>query len=367
MTVNITKAILIFFVLGAFYSCSDKPLTPKEIYDENNSAVVLIKHEYFHKARFENGLEIFYSGQGGSFKYYFTQEEVMQTPSISNATGFLVDSLGTIATNLHVVSPNHDEINYAKLQNALLEANHKAKEDLERFNKVKLKIAQFVLYEHTEPLTQADSKYIAQVYQNILDSIQYFKNFISLTNFNPKNTKSALYTIELSVAFNGSQAESKFDYHDCRMIAKDKNEGIDLALLQLVSKQTPYHLKWIKLKDQTLPNINDNVYMIGYNYGYELAKTTQGIKSQLTQGSITQEPDNYKILYSIPTLHGSSGSPILNQKGEVIAINFAGVKNTQAFNLGVPVSHLIKLYNQSKERIYNLDYDREGTQDISGL
>ena len=51
-------------------------------------------------------------------------------------------------------------------------------------------------------------------------------------------------------------------------------------------------------------------------------------------------------LYSIPSLPGSSGSPVVNQKGELIAINFAGINSTQNFNYGIKVKYLRELINK---------------------
>ena len=85
--------------------------------------------------------------------------------------------------------------------------------------------------------------------------------------------------------------------------------------------------------------------MIGYNQGFNLASTGNGIKTQFTSGTITQDPDDDRILYSIPTLGGSSGSPILNQWGELVAVNFAKTNDFQGFSFGVPASKLDALNN----------------------
>lgn len=53
-----------------------------------------------------------------------------------------------------------------------------------------------------------------------------------------------------------------------------------------------------------------------------------------------------RLMYSIPALPGSSGSPVVNRKGELISINYASVGGTQSFNYGVRVKHLTKLINQ---------------------
>lgn len=87
------------------------------------------------------------------------------------------------------------------------------------------------------------------------------------------------------------------------------------------------------------------LYMIGFNQGPALANTDNGIKPQITQGNISQYTDDSTIMYSIPALQGSSGSPILNQYGELIAINFAGLSSTQSFNYGIRVDKLHEIVN----------------------
>jgi V8-like Glu-specific endopeptidase len=91
------------------------------------------------------------------------------------------------------------------------------------------------------------------------------------------------------------------------------------------------------------PDKNDKLTMIGFNLGPALALTEEGILSQCTSGMISQERENC-YMYSIPSLHGSSGAPVLNQKGELVAINFAGLSATQNFNYGIKVKYLSELY-----------------------
>lgn len=50
-----------------------------------------------------------------------------------------------------------------------------------------------------------------------------------------------------------------------------------------------------------------------------------------------------RLMYSIPTLHGSSGSPIVNTRGQLVVVNFAGLNGTQSFNYGIRVKHLKNL------------------------
>ena len=105
--------------------------------------------------------------------------------------------------------------------------------------------------------------------------------------------------------------------------------------------------KIISLADIAMYTDDEEIklYMIGYNQGPTLALTNDGIKVQITQGYISQNTDSIKIMYSIPALQGSSGSPVVNQYGELVAINFAGINNTQGFNYGIRVERLREIVN----------------------
>ena len=39
-------------------------------------------------------------------------------------------------------------------------------------------------------------------------------------------------------------------------------------------------------------------------------------------------------MYSIPSLPGISGFPVINFKGDLVAINYTGLNGTQNFNYG---------------------------------
>jgi S1-C subfamily serine protease len=67
----------------------------------------------------------------------------------------------------------------------------------------------------------------------------------------------------------------------------------------------------------------------------ELAKAGQ-INPTITQGVISNVQDRV-ITYDASTTHGGSGGPVLGGDGEVIAVNFAIVRDFAGSNLGVPI------------------------------
>ena len=140
---------------------------------------------------------------------------------------------------------------------------------------------------------------------------------------------------ELGIAYNNTFVTKITDFIPCVMTSVSEKENVDLAMLQLKSKQTPdgKYVFAVSDKDEEqgfldkVKNLfastdkdelqtEQKLYMIGFNAGFTLSNTSQGIKAQITSGTISQKPDNDKIMYTIPSLPGSSGSPVVNEYGK---------------------------------------------------
>jgi S1-C subfamily serine protease len=70
-----------------------------------------------------------------------------------------------------------------------------------------------------------------------------------------------------------------------------------------------------------------------------------------TFSPITHSPAS---LYSIPTQHGSSGSAILNEHGELIGVTFAGIGQFENVCMAVPYSAVIGFLEAAEIQIDNM-------------
>lgn len=345
------KTIRVVFLLAfslLFIACKKSPPEPAELYDAYRSSVALIQTSYYFITTLDNGFEFYYTLDKNDPVFHDTEEEAISNAGVMFGTGFFISPQGELVTNRHVVYPNidtrliEDDINeYLDLIKERVEAKI-----IETENE-KAKIAEF--YNSYYSSLDYESKVTLQDnYSTKQKDILELKQGLETLDFDPNDTKTEMKRIFLGIAYDDTHVTSSQDFDECVALRKSEVEEVDLAIIQLKNKSTPAHVT--KFFSLTTPfenqlKLNDPVYMIGFNHGLALANTGNGIKSQFTQGTITQDPDQDRLLYSIPTLPGSSGSPILDEWGNLVAVNFAKTQDYQSFSFGIPVAALIAFHN----------------------
>jgi len=123
----------------------------------------------------------------------------------------------------------------------------------------------------------------------------------------------------------------------------------DIALL----KVDAYGLPAVMLGDSDRVQIGDTVYAIGCPGGV-CGTVTQGRVANL---GVSSETDvgitlHNLIMCDLTTTHGSSGGPLVNDKGEVIGITTSGVVvqgETTGFGLSIPINQAIPLLRRVPE------------------
>lgn len=111
----------------------------------------------------------------------------------------------------------------------------------------------------------------------------------------------------------------------------------DLALLAVAEEDLIYikekvgKVPYLPLGNSDLVYRADEVLALGYPLGQESLKSTSGVVSGREQNFIQM---------SAPINPGNSGGPLLNNNGEVIGINTAGITEAQNIGFAIPVNDL---------------------------
>lgn len=345
------------------FSCKQRiePETPEKIFEKYKGSVVLIASQYYYEVY--SGNSTYYYSPSSEKKLFFSKEEVMDNLSFSTGTGFIISEKGEIITNNHVV--NHKDEDY---KTELVKLYEKAKSsilyDVRMYTDTIVQIKS-TYFQYSDQMDYFEKEKIEKSYDIVRDK----KNFLvdlyqRIENIDLSNSTSKLIIHKLGIAYNDTHVTELDDLQECVVVKTSDNEKIDLALIQTKNKSFNTKPNYIfnfkdnnpnilenpeKNEERNIKNpikINDDVFMIGFNRGFSLANTKQGIKSQFTSGKISQESDGERILYTIPTLEGSSGSPIVDKWGNLAGVNFAKITNSQSFSFGIPVSEVKKFYEE---------------------
>jgi len=331
--------------------------TKNEIDEDYRSGVVLIMNQYYYSLTLPNGGVFYLAGDGnGNITNFETDpDSVINCVQAVTGTGFFISPDGKIATNKHVASRTVTDRNAIRATKQILNMISLFLENQnDTCEAVKIQ-CQLMYGKATSDLERAK---IAQVFNLMDEKIKENNNIIrQLGHIDPDDAKIE-YHSTLKVAYNGTFVNSPDDMYPCSL--RDTSEK-DVAIIQLNSKQTPPDKYIFPVPEKNMlehysfgeylsrmfgSDKNEQLYMIGFNRGFGMAITDEGIYSQCTEGSINQTQKDI-IQYNISTEPGSSGSPVINRRGQLVAINFAGYRDAQNFNYGVKEKHLYDLIHKN--------------------
>ena len=305
----ILAAVLACLLIGGgawLFSKRSGTLTGEKIYANYSSSTVLIMLG-FHYEITAGSLDV--KETFGADEFVIKDGELVRfngnNGQMSFATGFYISEDGLIATNLHVAKP------------WLFDSTIQPVEDLVRVWLNRLAQSKNPHY----------ANYLSQVHATgVVDYI---------------------YAIPHGEYFDGHNAMS------CVEVVASNNTEMDLAILRamLPGHKLQDGVTWIdiaSIPDRSAYKPGTKIYTMGFPMALNLQdvekKTLQAV---FAEGLMMNSNNNYDFGHSATATNGSSGSPVFNNRGQLIGIISSGLGN--GYNFAVRSEYLVKLRDQAKE------------------
>jgi serine protease Do len=137
----------------------------------------------------------------------------------------------------------------------------------------------------------------------------------------------------------------------CDLIKTAADVKVDIGLLQLRTKELPGGCTEVRQRDiiENAGDIHegDDVLIVSFPSAdlRGINNDDKKLKATFLAGKVSQIKDQYDVQYNSFTEHGTSGAPVFNQRGQLIAVNWGAQGEGTGYDLGTIATHLRALLN----------------------
>ena len=261
--------------------------------------------------------EVYYDGD---MVDRITIDEDTESAFAFSGTGFFISDDGKIVTNLHVAKPwVYDSEFMNEVRNELIHS-------------------------------LAQGSYTGLMTAQTISQLQYAVDQAAMLNTISEKIKIVPKMDQIMVIPNGKvyAAENAIQ---ASVVLASENKDVDLAIIQLVTRQTPQGSKPIKLSSISTTSadvqVGDDIYTIGFPTGLFLQAASAGASEQImleayrTDGKCIHSGSDVNFQHNAMIEGGSSGSPVL-KGNKVVGIVSAGLQGTQ-YNIAIDAQYVHRL------------------------
>lgn len=258
------------------------------------------------------------------------------------ATAFFLDSEGRMGTNRHVASPWEEMSNDDK---------EKVRQIIERELPLSGEsVEAFFERENPSIFRNILLRYIRQ--RNVTND-QAIQMIYTITS----RIARANYTISgkidhLTVGYPGNYYTHEDEFQRCNVLKVSDDPNIDLAILQLNTPKTPENINFLFTPDtyisEKIEPLKDDLYTIGYPAGLLWGQDdkTKSLEPTIRETKCQKEPGKYDFEFQANSVGGSSGSPVFNNKGQLVGVLYGGYAVAGGSTKAVHAKFLKKMYDE---------------------